>query len=165
MLKRSHQCKQTSHLNNYIDINKINSQLERANIQKRKLTRNIYSEYELYLNLVRDLLFISVEKGLNQIYSDPTINENFLNENYEEINLYFSEKGLGYALKKGIDIAKNDIVWFVPADLLFGTSDIEYYLKNIRNKLSCYSKLHLLRVISKTNFLETFEPRVLYGVG
>ena len=84
MLKRSHQCKQTSHLNNfnnYIDIDKINSQLERAEIQKRILTRNIYREYELYLNLVRDLLFISVEKGLNQIYSYPTINDNFLNEN------------------------------------------------------------------------------------
>ena len=81
LLKRSHQCKQISHLNNSIDIDKINSQLERADIQKRILTRNIYREYELYLNLVRDLLFNSVEKGLNQIYSYPTINDNFLNEN------------------------------------------------------------------------------------
>jgi len=82
-----HQCNQISHLNdldnfnNYKDIDKINSQLERADIQKRILTRNIYREYELYLNLVRDLLFISVEKGLNQIYSYPTINDNFLNGN------------------------------------------------------------------------------------
>jgi len=68
-------------LNNYIDIDKINSQIERADIQKRILTRNIYKEYELYLNLIRDLLFISVEKGLNQIYSYPLINDNFLNEN------------------------------------------------------------------------------------
>jgi len=87
LLKRSHQCKQTSHLNdlnnfnNYIDIDKINSQLERADKQKRILTKNIYREYELYLNLVRELLFISVEKGLNQIYSYPKINDNFLNEN------------------------------------------------------------------------------------
>jgi len=87
LLKRLHQCKLTSHLNdlnnfnNYIDIAKINSQLERADIQKRILTRNIYREYELYLNILRDLLFISVEKGLNQIYSYPTINDNFLNEN------------------------------------------------------------------------------------
>ncbi len=87
LLKRLHQCKQTSHLNdlnnfnNYINIEKIDSQLERADIHKRILTRNIHREYELYLNLVRDLLFISVEKGLNQIYSYPTINENFLNEN------------------------------------------------------------------------------------
>ncbi|WP_288235215.1 adenylate cyclase [uncultured Prochlorococcus sp.] len=70
-----------NNFNNYIDIDKINSQLDRAEIQKRLLTKNIYREYELYLNLVRDLLFISVEKGLNQIYSYPTINENFLNEN------------------------------------------------------------------------------------
>ena len=76
-----------NNFNNYIDIDKINSQLERADIQKGLLTRNIYREYELYLNLVRDLLFISVEKGLNQIYSYPTINDNFLNEN-EFYNLF-----------------------------------------------------------------------------
>jgi len=87
LLKRSHQCKKTSHFNdlnnfnNHIDINKINSQLERAYIQKRILIRNIYREYELYLNLIRDLLPISIEKGLNQIYSYPTIDDNFLNEN------------------------------------------------------------------------------------
>jgi len=67
--------------NNYLDIDKINSQLERADIQKRILIRNIYREYELYLHLLRDLLYISVEKGLNQIYSYPKINDNFLNEN------------------------------------------------------------------------------------
>ena len=70
-----------NNFNNYIDTDKINSQLERADIQKKILTRNIYREYELYLNLVRDLLFISVEKGLNQIYTYPTINDSFLNEN------------------------------------------------------------------------------------
>jgi len=70
-----------NNFNNYIDIDKINSQLERAELQKRILTRNIYREYEIYLNLVRDLLFISVEKGINQIYSYLTINDNFLNEN------------------------------------------------------------------------------------
>ena len=90
MLKRSHQCKQISHLNNYIDIDKINSQLERAEIQKRILTSNIYREYELYLNLVRDLLLISANKGLSQIYSYPTINDNFLNEN--EFYSFFEKK-------------------------------------------------------------------------
>jgi len=87
LLKRSHQCKQTSNLNdlnyfnNYIDIDKVDSQLERADQQKRILAKNLHREYELYLNLVRELLFISVEKGLNLIYSYPTINDNFLNEN------------------------------------------------------------------------------------
>ena len=76
-----------NNFNNYIDIDKINSQLERADLQKRILTRNIYMEYELYLNLIRDLLFVSVEKGLNHIYSYPRINDNFLNEN-EFYNLF-----------------------------------------------------------------------------
>ena len=79
-----------NNFNNYIDIDKINSQLKRADIQKRILTRKIYREYELYLNLVRDLLFISVEKGLNQIYSYPRINDNFLNEN--EFHTLFEKK-------------------------------------------------------------------------
>ena len=79
-----------NNFNNHIDIDKINSQLERADIRKRILTRNIYREYELYLNLLRDLLLISVEKGLNQIYSYPTNNDNFL---YEiEFYTFFEKK-------------------------------------------------------------------------
>jgi len=70
-----------NNFNKYLDIDKINSQLEKADIQKKILIRNIYREYELYLNLVRNLLFISVEKGLNQIYNYLTINDNFLDEN------------------------------------------------------------------------------------
>ena len=68
-------------MNKYLDKDKINSQLERAVTQKRILIRNIYKEYELYLNLVRELLYISAEKGVKQIYINPTINDNFLNEN------------------------------------------------------------------------------------
>ena len=67
-------------MNNYVNIKKINSQLEKADTQKRRLIRNIYNEYEFYLSIVRDLLYISVEKGLNEIYSYPSINDNFLNE-------------------------------------------------------------------------------------
>ena len=70
-----------NNLNNYVDIDKINTQLEKADIKKRILIKKIYREYELYLNLLRDLLCISIEKGLNEIYSYPSINENFLNEN------------------------------------------------------------------------------------
>ena len=79
-----------SNFNNYIDIDKINSQLKRADIQKRILIRNIYREYEFYLKQVRDLLCISVEKGLNQITSYPTINDNFLNKN--EFCVFFEKK-------------------------------------------------------------------------
>tara|TARA_B100000886_G_scaffold64104_1_gene40027 strand:- start:421 stop:1506 length:1086 start_codon:yes stop_codon:yes gene_type:complete len=79
-----------NNFNNYLDIDKINSQLESAEIKKRILIRNIYREYELYLNLVRDLLYISVEKGLNEIYSYPTSNDNFLNE--KEFCFLFEKK-------------------------------------------------------------------------
>ena len=66
---------------NCIEIDKINSQLERAEIQKNRIIRNIHIEYEHYLNLVRDLLYISVEKGVNEICSDPSIKNVFLNAN------------------------------------------------------------------------------------
>ena len=68
-------------LNNCLEIDKINTQLERADIQKCRLIRNIYKEYELYLNLVRDLLYISVEKGFNALSSYPLIKDNSLNAN------------------------------------------------------------------------------------
>ena len=55
--------------------------MERADVQKGKLIKNIYKEYELYLDLLKDLLYVFVEKGLNQIYSYPIINDHFLNEN------------------------------------------------------------------------------------
>ena len=70
-----------NNFNNYVDIDKINSQLERADIQKRILKRKIYREYEIYLNLLRDLLNISVEKGVNQICSNTIINDKFFNQN------------------------------------------------------------------------------------
>jgi len=67
--------------NYYGEIKKINSQLEKAEIQKKRLICKIYKEYELYLNLVRDLLYISVENGFNELCSYPSIKDNFLNSN------------------------------------------------------------------------------------
>ena len=68
-------------MNNNLDIDKIKSQLERADLHKSRLICNIYGEYVLYLNLVRDLLHVSVEKGLNELSKNLTIKENFLNAN------------------------------------------------------------------------------------
>ena len=70
-----------NNFNNYVDIDKINSQLDRADLQKSILIRNIYREYELYLNIVRDLLSISVEKGLNELSGYLSVKDNFLNAN------------------------------------------------------------------------------------
>ena len=68
-------------MNHKVEIEKINSQLERAHKQKSILTRNIYREYELYLNLVRNILYVSVQKGLNELFSYLSIKDNFLNAN------------------------------------------------------------------------------------
>ena len=77
-------------MNNFVDINNINSQLERANIQKSILIRNIYREYELYLNLLRDLLYSSVENGIDKLCSDPSIKNIFINSN--QLSYFIEEK-------------------------------------------------------------------------
>jgi hypothetical protein len=79
-----------NNFNNYLDLEKINSQLEKADSQKKILIKSIYNEYEFYLNLVRDLIYISVEKGLNEIYDYPSINDNFLIE--DEFFCHFEKK-------------------------------------------------------------------------
>ena len=65
--------------NNFAEIDKVNSQLQRAEIQKSRIISNVYREYELYLKLVRDLLYISVEKGLNELCSNPLTKGEFAN--------------------------------------------------------------------------------------
>ena len=65
--------------NNCPEIDKINSQLQRAEIHKSKIISNIYREYELYLKHVRDLLYISVEKGLNELCSNQLTKGEFSN--------------------------------------------------------------------------------------
>ena len=67
--------------NNCAEIDKINSQLQSAEIHKSRLISNIYREYELYLKLVRDLLYISVEKGLNELCSNQLTKGEYLNSN------------------------------------------------------------------------------------
>ena len=79
-----------NNLNNCLEIDKINSQLERAEIQKIRLIRSIYMEYELYLSLLRDLLYISVEKGVNQLCSDSSIKNVFSYEN--KLSFFFEKK-------------------------------------------------------------------------
>ena len=79
-----------NNINNFTEIDKINSQLERVDLQKSRLICYIYTEYELYLNLVRDLLQISVDNGLRKLYSDPSIKNIFLNA--KEFSGFFEQK-------------------------------------------------------------------------
>jgi len=62
-------------------VNKVNSQLDSAHIQKRRLIHNINREYEFYLSIIRDLLYISVEKGLNELSNYLSIKGNCQNAN------------------------------------------------------------------------------------
>lgn len=56
-----------------LENEEIKTQLCRADLKKNNLKKTIYSAYEIYLKLVRELLFTSVEKGLYGIYSDASI--------------------------------------------------------------------------------------------
>ena len=70
-----------NNFHNCLEINNINSQIEKAEIQKRRIIINIYREYESYLNLVRDLLCVSIEKGITELCTDPSMKNFFLNSN------------------------------------------------------------------------------------
>ena len=76
-----------NNFNNCEEIDQINTQLERAEIQKNKLICDIYTEYEHYLNLLRDLLSPSIKKGLNELCSYSLIKDNFLSAD-ELFNLF-----------------------------------------------------------------------------
>ena len=79
LLKKSHHYNQNRNLNkliNDLELEKIISQIRRAEVNKNKLLENIYKEYESYLKVVRDLIFTSVEKTIYAFYSDFSINDN-----------------------------------------------------------------------------------------
>ena len=73
-----------------VDLEKINSQLEKADKQKSRLIRSIYREYEIYLSLIRDLLYISVKKGIYELCSYPSVKDKYLNAN--EFSCLFEKK-------------------------------------------------------------------------
>ena len=76
--------------NIWVDLEKINSELEKADIKKNRLIRSIYREYEIYLSLIRDLLYISVKKGIYELCSYPSIKDNYLTAN--EFSCLFEKK-------------------------------------------------------------------------
>ena len=79
-----------NNINNCLEIDKIKSQLEKADIKKSRLIRNIHKEYELYLNLVRDLLHLSVKKGINELCSALSTKNIFLNA--DELFCFYEKK-------------------------------------------------------------------------
>ena len=93
MRRKSHHYNQAENLNNLInglEIDQINYQIERAVVHRNKLIKNIYNEYEYYLKLVRDILFVSVQKGVQAIYYDSSKINKFPNN--EKIFALFDKK-------------------------------------------------------------------------
>ena len=52
------------------NLKEVKIQLKRAEVQKKILIKNIYKEYEIYLEAVRNSIFSSTEKGIFGLYSD-----------------------------------------------------------------------------------------------
>ena len=73
-----------------LEIESVKFQLEKAALKKNKLIKNIYKEYLLYLQIVRDLLFTSVEKGINGVYCYTSIDDDFPTSN--ELDSFFENK-------------------------------------------------------------------------
>ena len=58
-----------------LEKKEIINQLGKAEVQKKKLIKSIYTEYELYLQLIRNLLFMSVDKGVQGFFLNTLIKD------------------------------------------------------------------------------------------
>ena len=67
----------------------IKIQLKRAEIQKKILIKNIYKEYEAYLNIVRKSILTSAKKGIVGIYSNYSISDEALHS--KELNIFLNK--------------------------------------------------------------------------
>ena len=80
--KKLHHYNQNKNLNkliNDLELEEIRSQLHRAEVNKNKILKTIYKEYESYLKLVRDLIFTSVENTIYRFCSQYIINNKIIN--------------------------------------------------------------------------------------
>tara|TARA_Y100001970_G_C14204777_1_gene843299 strand:+ start:866 stop:1597 length:732 start_codon:yes stop_codon:yes gene_type:complete len=91
-----------------------------------KTIRSIFNNIE-----ANNLQLIVVENGStdNSYLIAKKLKQELSKPNFDFI-LLESNKGLGVALKKGIDYATNDYIYILPADLAFGFSELEFIAKN-----------------------------------
>ena len=64
-------------------------QLNRAEIQKNILIKNLYKEYEAYFKIVRKSILTSAKKGIAGIYSNFSISGKALHS--KEINIFLNK--------------------------------------------------------------------------
>ena len=62
------------------NLNEVNTQLKRAEVQKTLLIKNIYREYETYFKIVRNSIISYSEKGIISLCSELSISEKVLNK-------------------------------------------------------------------------------------
>ena len=75
---------------NGLEAEEIKEQLKRADSKKNKLIKQLNSEYIYYLKIIRELLFLSIEKGLEGIFSE-TLGEDF-GKNSIDSSTFFEKK-------------------------------------------------------------------------
>ncbi len=72
-----------------LELDEINSQLRRAELQRNKLIIDIYKQYESYLKSVRDLLIASVEKGIYILFTE--VSDYYETRNRREFSYLFEK--------------------------------------------------------------------------
>ena len=150
------------------NLKEVEIQLKRADVQKNILIKNIYREYEIYLNIVRKSILPSAEKGIFGIYSDlfmsnESLNKteliNFLNQNIsllinsklplltiEQLNLvHINDTPKQFVnaktLKELLEIDENQSVDFDYKDELIKKESLEFHCNNNSNSYEYYEIL------------------------
>lgn len=78
------------------------------------------------LGLVYEIIIIENE-SLDNSHKKA---EEWVSKNILPVTLYKSKKGLGSAIKLGIEKSKNNYITIIPADYTFGESELNYFHKN-----------------------------------
>ena len=116
------------------------------------------------IKLVRDLdyeIIVIENESTDNSYQEI---ENYIMNSNDNIKLISTKKGLGYALKSGIELSSKEYLTCVPADFSTGTSEInffknetgfDYVISNRTHPLSNISQSINRRIISIVfNFLK-----------
>ena len=90
------------------DLEKVSKQLDLLEDKKNKITKKISKEYLLYLKIIRESLFSSVEKGIYGLSYSLSDNDTDINSN--EITDF---------IKKNISLIINEVLPFITIEQLY----------------------------------------------
>jgi DNA-binding CsgD family transcriptional regulator len=84
----------------------------------------------------------------------PIRRKYYLGDQFPEIYLTQREAECSYWVIRGLTNKQ------VADQMQLSPRTIEYYLRNIRCKLNCYSKIHLVKLLQKAAFLPVIEEQI-----